>query len=62
MRIQRIESPKHPGAVFLKVAGTKADFLAKFYPGVPTAVVDACVKALETVPNTRPLPFGPVPS
>ena len=33
MRLQIIQSPKHPGAVFLKVHGSKDDFVAKFYPG-----------------------------
>jgi hypothetical protein len=33
MKLNVIRSPKHPGAVFLKVAGTKDDFIAKFYPG-----------------------------
>lgn len=32
-KLQRVTSPKHPGAIFFKVYGTKDDFLCKFYPG-----------------------------
>jgi hypothetical protein len=31
--VERITSHKHPGAVFFKKAGTKDDFVCKFYPG-----------------------------
>lgn len=33
MRLEKITSKKHPGAIFFKVAGTKKDFICKFYPG-----------------------------
>jgi hypothetical protein len=33
VKLQRITSPKHPGAIFFKEWGTKDNFIAKFYPG-----------------------------
>ncbi len=32
MRLVKIRSQKHPGAIFLKIDGTKDDFLCKIYP------------------------------
>jgi len=32
MRYVKVYSPKHPGAVFIKKAGTASDFVAKVYP------------------------------
>lgn len=33
MKVQLIRSPKHPGAVFVKVKGTEDEFICKFYKG-----------------------------
>jgi hypothetical protein len=37
MRVQRVTSKKHPGAIFFKEHGTKKNFICKFYPGQETA-------------------------
>ena len=33
MKLQKITSKKHPGAIFFKEEGTKDNFICKFYPG-----------------------------
>lgn len=33
MKLSKITSKKHPNAIFFKTAGTKDDFICKFYPG-----------------------------
>ena len=32
MILKKIKSPKHKGAIFLKVQGTRDDFFCKIYP------------------------------
>ena len=48
---EAIRSKKHPGAVFVKIKGTRSDFLCKIYPE-HEAEAEAIIEALTELYNS----------